>query len=200
MLQQRGLDTLRALTAEPAPPQTDRAATLDDAGAPAPGVAATTATPSPPDAVEPPPEPVANPLPAVASPPEAAAPAGGTTVSTPAPASDPSVLSFGVTRVAAREDHSVVAIDVVRSGDTTREAAVGWWTSPDTAHAEDDYANIGRQTVTFPAGATVERLLIPIVNDGVRESDEVFTVHLSRPRGGVAGSVTAARVTLHDDD
>ena len=110
------------------------------------------------------------------------------------------MLSFGVTRIAAREDHSVVAIDVVRSGDTTHEAAVGWWTTPDTAHAEDDYANIGRQTVTFPAGATVERLLIPIVNDGVRESDEVFTVHLSRPRGGVAGAVTATRVTLHDDD
>jgi len=25
-------------------------------------------------------------------------------------------------------------------------------------------------------------------------------VHLSRPRGGVAGAVTATRVTLHDDD
>ena len=113
---------------------------------------------------------------------------------------EPAVVSLGVPRIAAREDHSVVAIEIVRTGDTAHEAAVGWWTSPDTAHEEDDYAGIGRQTVTFPAGATVERVLIPIVNDGVRESDEVFTVHLSRPRGGVAGAVTATRVTLHDDD
>ena len=111
------------------------------------------------------------------------------------------MLSLGVTRIAAREDHSAVAIEVVRSGDTRTEAAVGWWTTPDTAHEDDDYASTGPQTVTFPAGATVERLLIPIVNDGVRESDEAFTVHLEdRPRGGVAGPVTATRVTLHDDD
>jgi hypothetical protein len=111
-----------------------------------------------------------------------------------------SVVSFGRPKVAAREDHSVVAIDIVRSGDTSTEAAVGWWTTPDTAHAEDDYANLGRQMVRFPAGATVERVLIPIVNDGLRESDEAFTVHLSRPRGSVMGAVAATRVTLHDDD
>jgi hypothetical protein len=109
-------------------------------------------------------------------------------------------VSLDVPKIAAREDHSVVAIDIVRSGDTSREAAVGWWTTPGTAHEEDDYVRTGHQTVTFPPGATVERVLIPIVNDGVRESDEAFTVHLSRPRNGVAGDVTATRVTLLDDD
>jgi hypothetical protein len=94
----------------------------------------------------------------------------------------------------------VVAIDIVRSGDATYEAAVGWWVTPDTAHEDDDYAGIGRQTATFPAGVRVERVLIPIVNDAVREPAEQFTVHLSRPRGAVAGAVTATRVTLHDDD
>jgi hypothetical protein len=125
---------------------------------------------------------------------------GGAQTAQPPPAQDPAVLSLGVTRIAAREDHSVVAIEVVRSGDTTREAAVGWWTSPDTAHENDDYASVGSRTVTFPAGATVERVLIPIVDDGIRESDERFTVHLSRPRNGVPGSVTATQVTLYDDD
>ena len=160
-----------------------------------------TATPSSPDPVETSTEPLAAPQPgAPSAPAPVVEPAGVTAASTPPPASAPSVLSFGVTGVNAREDHSVVAIDVVRSGDTTHETAVGWWTSPDTAHEDDDYANIGRQTVTFRTGATVERVLIPIVNDGVRESDEEFTVHLSRPRGGVTGSVTATRVTLLDDD
>jgi hypothetical protein len=112
----------------------------------------------------------------------------------------PAVVSLGVPRIAAREDHSVVAIDLVRSGDSTREASVVWWTTADTAHEEEDYATAGKRVATFTPGTTVERVLIPIVNDAVRESDEAFTVHLSRPRGGVAGTVTATRVTLHDDD
>ena len=201
-LKVRGLDALRAVAArvaptaaEPAPSGTDaelgRDVTVDPASAP-PAGAEPPAVETPPAATRPP---------AATSPaPSPAAAAGATTAATSGPKADPAVLSLGTPRIAAREDHSVVAIDVVRSGDTTHEAAVGWWTSPDTAHEEDDYAGIGRQTVTFPAGATVERVLIPIVNDGVRESDEVFTVHLSRPRGGVAGAVTATRVTLHDDD
>jgi hypothetical protein len=118
----------------------------------------------------------------------------------PTAAKEPPIVSLGVPRIAAREDHSVVAIDVVRSGDTTGEATVGWWTTPDTADQDDDYADSGVQTVRFAAGASVERVLIPIVNDGVREPAERFTVHLGRPRGGVPGSVTATSVTLHDDD
>ena len=54
--------------------------------------------------------------------------------------------------------------------------------------------------VTFPPGATVERVLIPLVDDGVREPSETFTVHLAQPQGGVAGAVTTTRVTIYDDD
>lgn len=129
-----------------------------------------------------------------------AAASSGPSRHTAAARPDPTVVSLGVPRIAAREDHSVIAIEIVRSGDVQHESAVGWWTTPDTAEADDDYANLGRQTVTFPAGATVERVLIPIVNDGLRESDEAFVVHMGRPNGGVAGAVTATRVTLHDDD
>jgi hypothetical protein len=46
----------------------------------------------------------------------------------------------------------------------------------------------------------VQRVLIPLVDDSVREPDKVVTVHLSRPRDGVTGDVTATRVTLYDDD
>lgn len=212
-LQRKGLDALKAVTARassqpPASNDTVPSTTPEPA-------AAVTAAPSQSEPVpgsEPSAPPGAQPLaaePAVA--PVAATPSPGPTAragttrspaAEPAPqsANDPAVLSLGVTKIAAREDHSVVAIEVVRSGDTTREAAVGWWTTPDTAHENDDYASVGKQTVTFPAGATVERVLIPIVDDGVRESNEHFTVHLSRPRNSVTGAVTATRVTLYDDD
>jgi len=214
-LKARGLDALRAVAARVAPataptaapkPTNDGDVTMHHTAVKVPE-----ASPAPADSQRPPeaPPPPEAPLPE-AQPPEpqpAASTAPRSTATAPArPAGkppskhDPAVVSLDVPKIAAREDHSVVAIDIVRSGDTSREAAVGWWTTPGTAHEEDDYVRSGHQTVTFPPGATVERVLIPIVNDGVRETDEAFTVHLSRPRGGVAGAVTATRVTLVDDD
>jgi serine/threonine protein kinase len=214
-LKARSLDALRAVAAHVARPDTEpvpgSAVPVQGGAEPQPAASEVTAdTPAdstPPEAVadapvEPPPEqPPAAPRADSPAPVRSSGGAATTIAARPRrPPPDNAVLSLGTPKIAAREDHSVVAIDVIRSGNTAFEAAVGWWTSPDTAHEEDDYARIGRQTVTFPAGATVERVLIPIVNDGVRESDEQFTVHLSRPRGGIAGAVTATRVTLHDDD
>jgi hypothetical protein len=72
--------------------------------------------------------------------------------------------------------------------------------TPGTAEPDDDYTTGGKQVVVFPPGATVQRVLIPIIDDSVREPDKVFTVHLSRPRDGVTGDVAATRVTLYDDD
>lgn len=212
-LKERGLDALRAVTARVVPSDTPVSGSNDAVLEPEPQQPAELA--GGPDS-EPAAGADANPqVPAsetpIEEPPAAAVPSlppvredAGRILSVPAPVaagvSEPPVVSLGVPRIAAREDHSVIAIDLVRSGDTSHEAAVGWWTTADTAHEDEDYAGVGRQTVTFGAGATLQRVLIPIVNDGVRESDEAFTVHLGRPRGGVAGDVTATRVTLHDDD
>jgi hypothetical protein len=224
-LKVRGLDALRAVAARVASPA-DEAPQSNSEAVPAPAPIpepeplepaeiAAGADLSPPADVSPPSEisrpsseepleaPVveARPAAAMPSPPAAREDVGKAAAASPAPSpTEPPVVSLGVPRIAAREDHSVIAIDVVRSGDTAHEAAVAWWTTPDTAHQDEDYADVGRQTVTFAAGATVQRVLIPIVNDGVRESEEAFTLHIGRPRGGVAGGLTATRVTLHDDD
>ena len=199
-LKVRGLDALRAVAAHVAPPEstpTETEPSADD-----PTLHRTTETPREPGAAarETPPH---GAQPKATTPPRqpaSTAAARPTATPPPAPQREPAVLSLDVPRIAAREDHTFVAIDIVRTGDTTHEATVGWWTTPDTAHEEDDYAHTGRQTVTFPPGATVERVLIPIVDDGVREQDETFTVHLGNPSGGIAGAVTTTRVTLHDDD
>jgi hypothetical protein len=207
-LKVRGLDALRSVAARVAPATTTTVpvhrddAALQHAAAPSPENRPAGAEPARPS--EPPPE---------APPPEASLSEPRPTSSTatpiapakppaksPPPKHDPPVVSLDVPRIAAREDHMAVAIDIVRRGDVAHESAVRWWTTPDTAHEDTDYARTGRQIVTFGPGATVKRVLIPIVDDGVREGDEVFTVHMSRPSGGVAGAVTATRVTLHDDD
>jgi serine/threonine protein kinase len=225
-LKVRGLDALRAVAERVAsapqnttvqtatPPESSDAATAQVTAAPESSdgaalqpasvpIADEAAAPAEPPSAEPPPvdAPPPEPRPAArAWRPSPASTAAARPAKPPPPKREPAVLSLDVPKIAAREDHAVVAIDIVRSGDTSREAAVAWWTRSDTAHEEDDYARTGRQMVRFPAGATVERVLIPIVNDGVRESDEAFTVHLSRPSNGVMGAVTATRVTLHDDD
>lgn len=116
------------------------------------------------------------------------------------PPPEPAVVALGVPRIAVREDHSAAAIDIVRHGDMTREITVTWWTVPDTAHPDEDYVSLGRQTVTLAAGVESRRVLIPIVNDGVREAAETFEVQIGRPHGGVSGTVTTTRVTVHDDD
>lgn len=213
----RGLDALRAVaarvTAEPAassPPQGSLSIEPKPQALPSAPSDPDTGRVAPAESLadtEPPPPPAQDPQPLEVEDPAAAAPsadprsgADGPSVASAPPPKDPPVVSLGVERIAAREDHSVVAIDVVRSGDTTNEASVRWWATPETADQDDDYADVGLQTLRFAAGATVERVLIPIVNDGVREPAEGFTVHLGRPRGGVPGSITATRVTLHDDD
>jgi Calx-beta domain-containing protein/protein kinase-like protein len=210
-LKVRGLGALRAVAARVAPATTTagaperadsdtalRRTTVEIPDA-APAPTETTRSSAPPPKARPPEAPPPEPEPTASTAPKSSAPARPTDKS-PSPKHDPAVVSLDVPRIAAREDHSVVAIDIVRSGDTSQAASVEWWTTPGTAHEEEDYARTGRRTVTFAPGATVERVLIPIVDDGVRESDEVFTVHLSRPSVGVAGTVTATRVTLLDDD
>ena len=204
-LKVRGLDALRAVASHVAPPESTPTEAEPSADDPTHRTAETpppAETPREPEAAarETPPH---GAHPKASTPPrQPASTAAARPTATPPPAAqrEPAVLSLDVPRIAAREDHTFVAIDIVRSGDTTQEATVGWWTTPDTAHEEDDYAHTGRQTVTFPPGATVERVLIPIVNDSVREQDETFTVHLGNPSGGIAGAVTTTRVTLHDDD
>jgi len=158
-----------------------------DAAAPETAVADT--SPTPPEAAPEQPEP-STPIPRIAA--QMARPAAP-------PPPEPAVVSFSVSRFAVREDHSAAAVDVVRDGDRTREVTVSWWTMPDSAQPDEDYVS-GRGTVTLPPGVASRRLLIPIVNDGLREPAEVFEVHLGRPQGGVAGGVTTLRVTVHDDD
>lgn len=211
-LKDRGLDALRAVTARVASPDDDvgRVAARDTGDdVPAPRAASPEAEPpaapaereaeaaladTPPIEVGPTPEPI-----------EPSAPIPrpiGAQMARPAapPLPEPAVVSLVVPRVAVREDHSAAAIDIVRRGDLTREITVSWWTMPDTAHPDEDYVSPGQQVVKLPAGVASRRVLVPLVNDGLRESAEAFQVHLGRPHGGVAGSVTITRVTVHDDD
>lgn len=222
-LKERGLDALRAVAervvpAEPADAPsaegTERAeqplAVAENTEAPASPAGAelaSAATPVEPVEAAAQPEPDTEPK---AAPETAPEPEPAVRLSLPAaaqmarpaapPPPEPAIVALALPHVAVREDHSAAAIDIVRRGDLSREITVSWWTVPGTAQPDEDYASIGLQTVTLRAGEASRRLLIPLVNDGVREPAESFEVHIGRPQGGIAGSVTTTIVTVHDDD
>jgi hypothetical protein len=217
-LQRAGTEALRSLAARWAPPSAEReAAPVADAPAvveipavaePDPAIAAADAERgevAPSEADEEALPPVAEPetRDEGSPPPPTAAVANPSAPATAAPVAraDPAVLSLDVSAIAVRENHGAVAIDVVRSGEAGSRSSVAWWTTPESADAYDDFASLGTTILEFPPGVTVRRVLVPIVDDGVREPDETFVVHLaSRPRGATLGRIAATRVTVHDDD
>jgi len=78
---------------------------------------------------------------------------------------------------------------------------VDWRTQGVTATYGDDYGDFGWTTLTFAAGETSKTQRIAIVNDTVVEGNETFNVLLGNPTGGATlGSVTAAAVTIQDND
>ena len=53
--------------------------------------------------------------------------------------------------------------------------------------------------LTFKAGVTEQKIIVPIVDDKLKESDESFTVSLSNPKGALLDT-TKAKVTIVDND
>jgi hypothetical protein len=54
-------------------------------------------------------------------------------------------------------------------------------------------------TLRFAAGEEKKSISIPVINDGYKEGDEVFTIQLQNPAGTSLGTVNQAAVTISDD-
>jgi len=93
-----------------------------------------------------------------------------------------------------------IVVHVRLSQPTTRPVSVRLRTSAHTAQPGSDYEPIN-VIAFFPAGATREKLTIPVVDDTAAESTESFWVLLDRPRRlTIDPSNTRLRVTIADDD
>ena len=99
------------------------------------------------------------------------------------------------------EDGGSVLIGVRRgSDDTTVPVTVDYATSNVSALAGTDYTGTDG-TLSFAAGEQVKQIVIPILNDGLKESTRTFRVTLSDPTGGaVLGSRTTTTVSIQDND
>ncbi len=82
--------------------------------------------------------------------------------------------------------------------ESSQEVTVSWATADETAKAGADYkARTG--TLTFPAGATLQTISVPTVEDAFHEPEERFRVTLSSPSGATLADYTG-EATISDDD
>lgn len=99
------------------------------------------------------------------------------------------------------EDASVARINVLRGTDDDNAAVtVDVATSELTATSGLDFIGL-TNTLAFAPGERIKQVLIPILNDGIKEPSESFRVSLSNPTGGaVLGSAKTATVKILDND
>ncbi|HEY5568693.1 MAG TPA: protein kinase [Gammaproteobacteria bacterium] len=158
----------------------------------------TTATTAGAASGEPPAEPVDLPATVAALSPSASAVA--VDASSRAPSEPP--FAFAAAAVTVGE-HEVAAVVVVnRVGDAARPASVVWWTSDDSAIADEDYADLGQRTEDFAPGEQSRSLYIPLIDDTLRERRESYYVYLGDYDPGQRSlrAYSVTRVDIADDD
>jgi photosystem II stability/assembly factor-like uncharacterized protein len=125
-----------------------------------------------------------------------------------------SLLQFGAANFRVNESERSVVLSVIRTGDTSSAASLDYRTGDaDTftvgcadaagaqgaAYARCDFATaVG--TLSFSANETQKTINVPIIDDGHVEGDESFNVVLTNPTGATLGSLSAATVTIADND
>jgi YD repeat-containing protein len=136
--------------------------------------------------------------------------ASGATVGIPATSvvtildDDPPPVSFSASATSVPENGGTAQVSIVLATAAPIQAAVTvhYATADGTAVAGADYTATSG-TATFPAlsttGAT-QVVQVPIVNDGLHESNETFTVTLSSPAGAQLASPSTVTVTIVEDD
>jgi uncharacterized delta-60 repeat protein len=127
-------------------------------------------------------------------------------------------IDFSVSSVTVGEEAGRVVLPLVRHGKFSQEVTVDYAVTDGTATGGMDYA-AQAGTITFPAEddleecnnddddcfrprwASYQYIVLPILNDGLQERLEDFTVTLSNPRGGaVLGDATISVVTILDNE
>ena len=111
-----------------------------------------------------------------------------------------SSVQFNDAKYAVAENASNVLLSVSRSGDVETVVTVDYLTADNSAKAGEDYA-AASGTLTFAAGQTNQTLRVNILNDGLREPTEAFSVTLSNPSANaVLGSRISTSVSIQDND
>ncbi len=112
---------------------------------------------------------------------------------------DEVVVQFARVTYTNSEAGPLAILTVVRTGPLTDPVAVDYMTDDETAFAGEDYTE-STGTIAFAAGASSKTFSVPILNDGLVEDDETFTVTLFNPEGAQLGDAATATVQIVDND
>lgn len=114
--------------------------------------------------------------------------------------SDDGTIQFSSATYSVNEDEGPGLISVLRTGGTNLTTTVDYRFVGGSASNSVDYFGTNG-ILTFLPGETVKIISIPIVNDGVVESNETINLVLTNATGGVPlGGQNAAIVTIANDD
>lgn len=110
-------------------------------------------------------------------------------------------VGFSAAEVVVRESDPAVLIDVLRFNPDDDELEVRYRISGGTATEGDDYFLPGATALVFGPDQRSARLLIPLVQDSVVESDETFSLEIVSAAPGAPDTIhRRITVIIADDD
>ncbi|MBL8268684.1 protein kinase domain-containing protein, partial [Steroidobacter sp.] len=116
-------------------------------------------------------------------------------------AARPISIEFDKDSYVTSEGDGSVRLLVRRSGSTRREVTFTWNLRANSAEMGSDFAGIGPGTERIPAGVREAHITIPLVQDSIKETTELFLVELQVNEEGVTlGERSSAAVIIVDDD
>ncbi|WP_116808286.1 protein kinase domain-containing protein [Steroidobacter cummioxidans] len=127
------------------------------------------------------------------------APVAGSSAS--AGAARPVVVQFDKDTYVTSEGDGSVRLTVRRTGSTRHDVTFTWNLRSNSAEMGSDFAAVGPGVERIPAGAREASIIIPLVQDSIKEATELFLVELQVDQEGVSlGERSSAAVIIIDDD
>ena len=113
---------------------------------------------------------------------------------------DSSILALSDSRYEVDENASVINIPVIRTGNLQQTVSVNYQTFAETAIAGEDFTS-QEGTLTFEAGEESQNITIEIIDDGVIDPEETFSITIDSVVGnGTLDAPRTARITINDDE
>lgn len=109
--------------------------------------------------------------------------------------------SFGLesNQVTVSEGAAQALVRILRTGGSSGAASINYTTYEQSAVGGVDYQSVAG-TAYFADGQTVAEVYVPILNDGLEEGAESFSITIDNPVGADLGTPRTATVTILDDE
>ncbi len=108
-------------------------------------------------------------------------------------------VSFVSATASTGEGAASVVLTVELSAVSGFDVTVAYSTTDGSARSGSDYT-LSAGSLIIPAGETTGSITVPILEDGLDESDETFTVALATPENALLVEPSSAVVTVSDND